>query len=158
MENNVEVKLKELQSRLQLIKAEDIMTRDVITVPEDLSLAQVSDFMIKERISGLPVAKGEDKDKPIGMVTTTDLFGLISMIRSGAATENALNPNVSFAMSSNIISIDKTTTLDQIIDMMKENNIHTVPVFEDGKMVGIVGRRDVFKNFYSVAKSIAEGK
>ena len=108
--------------------------------------------MIKKRISGLPVA-AENGDL-VGMITATDLFTLIDIIRSGSVKESALNPKVSFAMSARIISIEKTTTLDEIITTMKRKNIHTIPVCENGKMVGVVGRRDVFKNFYNAAQSI----
>ena len=154
MEKNIENKLSALQAKLQSIKAGDFMTTNIITASENMSIVDIADFMINKRISGLPVTS--DNGQLSGIITTTDLFTLIDIIRSGSIKENALNPKVSFAMSTNIISISKDTTLEQIIVMMKQHNIHTLPVCEEGKMIGIVGRRDVFKNFYSAAKSIAD--
>ncbi|MFA6378298.1 MAG: CBS domain-containing protein [Candidatus Omnitrophota bacterium] len=156
MTKSVENQVAELQERLKLIRAEDLMTTNILTVKEDLSLAEVSDLMIKKRVSGLPVVR--EKDELVGIITATDLFTLIDIIRSGSVKEDALNPKVSFAMSTNILSIEKSTTLDEIITLMKRKNIHTLPVCEHGKMVGIIGRRDVFKNFYATAQSIAKGQ
>ncbi len=156
MAKSAEDQAVELQEKLKLIKAEDFMTTTILTVKEDLSLAEVSDLMIKKRVSGIPVV-GANVEL-VGIITATDLFTLIDIIRSGSAKEGALNPNVSFAMSTHILSIEKSTTLDEIVTVMKRKNIHTLPVCENGKMVGIVGRRDVFKNFYALAQNIAKGQ
>jgi len=155
MENNKEIRMKELQKKLESIKAEDIMTTEIVTASEELPLSEISDFMIKKRISGLPVVR--EKGELVGMITATDLFTMIDIIRSGDIKEEALNPKVNFAMSTNIVSITRDTRLDQIITIMKKNNIHTIPVCEEGKMVGVIGRRDVFKNFYSAAGNVAAG-
>jgi len=112
----------------------------------------IADVMIEKLISGLPVVK--KKSQIIGMITETDLFTLIDIIRSGDIHTSDLNPKVSFSMSTNVIIIDKETTLDQIIYVMKRNNIHTIPVCEKGTMVGIIGKRDVLKSFYNAVKSI----
>ena len=47
--------LKDLKKRLQLIKAKDIMTKDVIATTEDTHLAELAQMMVKSRVSGLPV-------------------------------------------------------------------------------------------------------
>ena len=155
MTESVEIQVAELEGKLKLIKAEDFMTTNILTVKEDLTLAEVASLMIKNRVSGLPVVRANGD--LVGIITATDLFTLIDIIRSGSAKEDALNPKVAFAMSTNIVSIAKGTTLDEIVTLMKRKNIHTIPVCEDGKMVGIVGRRDVFKNFYAIAQSVAQG-
>jgi len=156
MVKSIENQVSKLQERLKLIKAEDFMTTNILTVKENLSLAEVSDLMIKKRVSGLPVVS--ENDELVGIITATDLFTLIDVIRSGSAKEDALNPKVSFAMSTEIMSIERNTTLDDIVTLMKRKNIHTIPVCEHGKMVGIVGRRDVFKNFYAAAQAVADGQ
>ena len=64
------------------------------------------------------------------------------------------NPTVKYAMSTEINKIKKNATLDEIIATMKYKNVHTLPVFDGGKMIGIIGRRDVFKNFYAIVKEL----
>ncbi len=150
-------RLHDLVVALRAVKAKDIMTRDVITTTEDTTLADIAHLMIEKRISGLPVVG--KKGKITGVVTATDLFIVMDMIKSGDVagdkTMSTCNPTVRFAMSTEVVKIKKNTTLDEIIAIMKYKNIHTLPVFEENKMVGVIGRRDVFKNFYSAVKDIA---
>jgi len=156
MTKKVKSKLSDLTKQLKAVKAKDIMTHYVITTTEDVPLADVSETMIKARISGLPVLG--KKDKMIGMITATDLFIMMDMIQSGDITENGFmatsSPTVKFAMSTEINKIKKSTTLDEIIAIMKYKNVHTLPVVESGKLVGIIGKRDVFKNFYAVVNKL----
>lgn len=145
-----------LAAKLQTILAKDIMTRKVITTTEDTRLSSIGELMIKTRISGLPVKN--KKGKIIGIITANDLFMIMDMIKSGDIIGKNLkdiyNPTVKFAMSTQVVKISKTTTLDEIIAIMKYKNIHTLPVFEGTKMVGVIGRRDVFKNFYFTIKDL----
>lgn len=148
--------LNDLARSLKSIKAKDIMTKDVITTTERATLADIAEIMTKARISGLPVI-GE-KGKIVGIITDTDLFLVMDMIKAGDVVENGKravsNPTVKFAMSTEVIKITKNTTLEEILAVMKYKNIHTLPVFERNNMVGIIGRRDVFKSFYAVAKDL----
>jgi len=158
MKKSLKTWLGDLSDNLESIKAKDIMTKKVITTKVDAHLAEVAQVMIKARISGLPVLS--KKGKVIGVVTATDLFLVMDMIKSGDIVEDdklaVSNPTVRFAMSSDLIKIKKSTTLEEIIALMKYKNIHTLPVFEGSKMVGVIGRRDVFKNFYSAVKSVKQ--
>ena len=146
----------ELTKKLKSIKAKDIMTHYVVTTTEDTHLADVAELMIKARISGLPVMGR--KGKIMGMITATDLFIMMDMIKSGDVTENGLlsasNPTVKYAMSTEINKLKKSTTLDEIMAIMKYKNVHTLPVCEGPKLVGVIGRRDVFKNFYAIVKEL----
>jgi len=148
--------LKSLDKKLKEIKARDIMTREVITTGRDRDLHEVAELMIENRISGLPVVSRAGKIQ--GVVTETDLFMVMDMVKSGdvvlAKGKKGLTPAVSFAMSTKVTSISQNATLDEIIVLMKYRNQHTLPVVERGKMIGVIGKRDVFKSFYSAVKSL----
>ena len=148
--------LDDLTKRLQAIKAKDIMTEYVITTTENTSLAEVAELMIKTRVSGFPVIGA--KGKIVGIITSTDLFIVMDMIKSGDVVQNGISniskPTVKFAMSTDVVRIKKNTTLDKIIALMKYRNLHTLPVVEGNQMIGVIGRRDVFKNFYKVEKDL----
>ncbi|MFH1692400.1 MAG: CBS domain-containing protein [Candidatus Omnitrophota bacterium] len=148
--------VEDLEKKLQAIKAKNIMTKEVITTVETASLSEIAEIMIKKRISGMPVV--DIKGKIVGIVSEADLFLVMDMIKSGDVVEDSMaaisHPTVKFAMSTEVCKIKKDTTLDEIITLMKYKNIHTLPVFDGAKMVGVIGRRDVFKNFYSVIKKL----
>lgn len=156
MAKNPKTKLELLMERLKSIKAEDIMTKNVITATENTYLSDVAETMIRFRISGLPVI-GKD-GRVIGIITSDDLFLVMEMIESGDLVENgriqASKSTVRFAMSTEVVKIKKNTNLARIIALMRYKNVHTLPVFEGNRMVGVIGRRDVYKNFYSVIKDL----
>ena len=149
-------KIKKLVKKLKLIKAKDIMSKDVITTTENTSLADIAELMTKMRISGMPVVR--KKGKVVGLITMKDLFIVMDMLKFGDVVEEGLkaiaNPTVKFAMSTEIIKAKENMTLDEIINIVRSRNVHTLPVFRGNKMVGVIGRRDIFKNFYAVAKGL----
>lgn len=155
MKNHEKFTLQELTDNLKKIKARDIMTKDVITVKKDDTLDEIATLMIEKRISGFPVL---ENDKIIGIITADDLFMVMDLIKTGEIlTDNSENnslPKVDFAMSSEFVTTEPETDLDEIIALMKYRNIHTLPIVENNKLVGVIGRRDVFKNFYCTVKNI----
>lgn len=63
----------ELHYLLSKLKVEKVMTRNVITVDEDLPIEEAARIMADNGISGLPVMRG---NVLIGIITETDLFKL----------------------------------------------------------------------------------
>jgi len=147
--------MQELTDNLKMIKAEDIMTREVITVRKDDTLDLIAKLMIDKRISGFPVL---EDDEIIGVITANDLFLVMDLIKTGEilkdnSDSNSL-PKVDFAMSTEVITVKPNTDLNEIIALMKYRNIHTLPVVNHNKLVGVIGRRDVYRNFYCTVKNI----
>jgi len=46
-------------------------------------------------------------------------------------------------------TISPDTRLDEIATIMAEDNIHTLPVLDEGKLVGIIGKKDIIKTLIS---------
>ncbi len=53
------------------ITVNDVMTKDVVTVPEDMPIEDAARLMADTKIGGLPVMRGKEI---VGMITETDLF------------------------------------------------------------------------------------
>jgi CBS domain-containing protein len=49
------------------------------------------------------------------------------------------------AMTPNPVTIDPETPLEEIATLMVTKNIHTLPVVEGGKVVGVVGKEDILR-------------
>jgi CBS domain-containing protein len=152
----VKTKLDILKKRLKSIKAKDIMTKNVFTIKEDKHLSEAAKIMVKKRVSGLPVIN--KKGKLTGLIGDHDLFLVMDMIESGNVIQQNLrtisDPKVSYAMSKEPITIKKTTSLDEIISIMKYKNVHSLPVIQSRKIVGIIGRRDVYQTFYNIVSNL----
>src|SRR4030042_4073280 len=52
--------------------AQDIMTKDVITISKDATLADLSKLLLKNKISGVPVI--DEEGKIVGMATDADII------------------------------------------------------------------------------------
>ena len=61
----------EMHYLLSKLKVEKVMTRQVITVTEDLPIEEAARIMADNKISGLPVMRG---DILVGIITESDLF------------------------------------------------------------------------------------
>jgi len=53
------------------------------------------------------------------------------------------------AMVSNPITVDTETSLEDIASLMLKHNVHTLPVLEQGKLVGIIGKEDILRTLMS---------
>ncbi len=70
----------ELNYLVSRITVKDLMTREVITIPESCPLEEAARIMVDNHISGLPVMRG---DTLVGMITESDLFKVFMEV-SGA--------------------------------------------------------------------------
>lgn len=138
------------------ILIEDIMTDRVETIPPEMRVGDLAHIMLRRGFNGFPVVENE---RIVGIVTFTDLFHLLHGQEHNlfvATTENIHQKiqqvkkwPVSEIMTKNPTTVSPKTTLNQIIQMVAEDRIHTFPVVEDGKLVGILGREDVLNATFS---------
>jgi len=65
----------ELLFLVSKIKIKDIMTKDPIMIPEDFTVEETAEILLKNKISGAPVIDNEGK--VVGTITQTDLFRVL---------------------------------------------------------------------------------
>jgi len=53
------------------------------------------------------------------------------------------------AMTTKVTTIQPHTSLEDIATLMVDKKFHTLPVVEDGKLVGVVGKEDVLRTVMS---------
>ncbi len=61
-----------LYELLSKIKVKEIMSRNIITIGPEQTIAKAAQLMLKHRISGMPVIDGEDE--LVGIITEKDIF------------------------------------------------------------------------------------
>ncbi|MBF0252754.1 MAG: CBS domain-containing protein [Candidatus Omnitrophica bacterium] len=134
---------------LKQVKAKDIMSKFAVTVEETASLTEAANLLMRFKISGLPVV--DISGNLVGIITSTDLFNIM-----GETVDNLSLPknyaNVKQVMKKDVITIEEETTLIEIIQIMFQKNIHTLPVVSKGEIKGVLGRRDVFNKYYKLLK------
>jgi CBS domain-containing protein len=108
--------------------AKEIMTRDIITVAPDLTVRKLAMTLVKNQISGAPVA-GKN-GKILGIVSEADIVA-----KKGK--------DVKAIMSKKVISVVEDTPVEEIAQLMTKHKIKRLPVMNGGKVVGIVSRADI---------------
>ena len=133
----------------------DIMTNTVITVPSDMPVKEFGRLLKEKRISGAPVTNKQGK--MIGIVTITDMLKVLKDIHNWKKLEVATpgldlsvqlekekeSATIEKYMTKLVLTIDQNETIDALFELMFENNIHSIPVTDNDKLVGIVGVRDI---------------
>lgn len=116
--------------------AADIMTQPVITATVDMRLMEVIDLLLRWHISGLPVVDSEGR--LLGIITEHDL---LNFTFDGHAEE----ATVGEAMSKNVVFFSPETPISELVKACIHQRIRRVPIVKDGKVVGIVSRRDILR-------------
>jgi len=133
----------------------EIMSKKVITVSPEAPLKEVGEILKKEKISGLPVVN--DSGEILGIITMTDMLKILNGVykwRELEKAEEGLNFSTLFEkekkgakvkdyMSRNVFTLSKDDTLEDVMRLMFSNGVHTLPVAQEGKLIGVVGRRDL---------------
>ncbi|MCA9899065.1 MAG: CBS domain-containing protein [Ardenticatenaceae bacterium] len=64
----------EINYLVSRIRIKDVMTKDVLTITEDMPIEEAARIMVDNKVGGLPVVKNGDV---IGLITETDLFKML---------------------------------------------------------------------------------
>jgi CBS domain-containing protein len=117
-------------------KVKDIMTKMVVTIEADKSVAEATALMTKNNVSNLIVMDGIS---PIGIVTERDF------VRKVLAKNKLPTINISEIMSSPLRVIDPDAPIKEAARKMIRKGIRRLPVIQDNKLVGIITTTDIAK-------------
>ena len=145
-----------------MLTAKDIMSKDVVTVTPDTSIEELASLLVSNEISGVPVV--DANGSLAGIVTENDLISrnkrlhiptVVSFLDAAIYLESSKKfaeevkrvtaTKVADIMVKKVVTIAEDTSLTDIATIMSEKKVHILPVVKAGKVVGIVGKRDVVK-------------
>ena len=112
------------------MQVREIMTSDVISVPENNTIEDAARVLARQRISGLPVVN--EAGALVGLVTEYDFIS-----KQGAT--------VADIMSRGVISVTEDTDVEEVAHLLANRRIRRVPVLRGDRLVGIVSRSDLIK-------------
>ena len=119
-----------------MFEIETVMTTDLITVARHAPITKVLEIMSEHDVTGLPVVN--DDMTLVGIISEKDLLTLISDQGDNSAKAEDF-------MTEDIISFDQNDDLIAICECLTNNHFRRVPIVSQGKLVGIVSRRDIIK-------------
>ena len=116
------------------------MTRDVIVVPPELTLANAWRVMTRERIRHLPVVRA---GALIGMLSDRDVLARGTMGKDGIL-DVAPHDIVGEAMTPTpLVTCDASTNVSELARRMTEEKIDAIPVVNGLRLVGLVTSTDL---------------
>jgi len=146
----------------------EVMTSPVLSVLEDWSLEELTDYLVANNVTGVPVesASGE----VVGVVSMTDIVRFANVPIKERETDDAHDYflatlagryafedlqalriesshriTVKDLMTNMIFAVDENASVQQAADIMIKGNIHRLLVTKDRQIVGIVAALDLLK-------------
>ena len=119
------------------ILVKDYMQANVQAIPVDASVREVVEHLLKWNITGAPVVNAEMR--LIGFVSESDCMK--EMLNSAFFSDNSAQ--VSSIMRHDVLSVTPETSILEIAETMLGNKPKNYPVVENGKLVGLINRRNI---------------
>ncbi len=140
----------------------DIMTTEVITVSPETEIVHAARLLVDNKVNGLPVIDAQQQ--VVGIVCQSDLIVQQKRVRvpslftflDGYITlasakqferevEKIAASQVQQAMTRDPTCVSPDTAIEDAATLMVEKNYHTLPVVDDRRLVGVVGKEDMLR-------------
>ena len=149
------------------LTAQDIMNPEVMSVQDDLTVAELAAFLVDQEISGAPVR--DELGKLVGVVSVTDIVRTHSSDGERYAPDH--DPGfyvrgwedrveveelqgyhfeddsllVRDIMTPSVFAVEVSTPVREVARSMMDSHLHRILVVNDGEVVGIVSTSDMLQ-------------
>lgn len=130
---------------MESLKVRDYMTLQAVTFKPEMSLSAALDKVMSSAHLGGPVIN--EQEQVIGFLSEQDLLDKLVKVSYFCQDTHI----VSDCMHPEVLSVSPETSIIELADMMKVGKPKVYPVLDNGKLVGIITRRDVLR---AIGKSI----
>ncbi len=114
--------------------AKAIMNTRVISISQNEDLYEAINMMALNHITGLPVV--DENEHLVGIITEKDVLTLLYNLDDKPGL-------VRDFMTSEVVCFDQEDDLNDVIDALRTNHFRRVPILNDGRLVGIISRKDI---------------
>ena len=140
------------------MKVKDVMKTALILIHKDTPYHEVARTLYENKISGAPVV--DEEGNLVGIISEKDLFRVMypyygsfynnpGLYFDLEERENKIHEikdkKIENFMTEITISVSPDTPIMKVGATMTARDINRMPVLENGKLVGIVSRGDIFK-------------
>jgi acetoin utilization protein AcuB len=137
-----------------MLRVRDAMTREVLTVEPETSVAEAWGICRERNIRHLPVMEG---GRMVGLVSDRDLRE-VSPRRASFDEENTLGwVRVREIMSTDLITIHPLDTIEHAAREIYEHKINCLPVVAEGELVGIITSSDLMRTLIELVGAHGPG-
>lgn len=145
-----------------MLKVKDIMSTKVITLNPETDITEAAKLLLENRINGAPVV--DEEGRLLGILCQSDLIAqqkrlplpsvftildgyisFTSMDQIQAQVDKIAASKVRQAMTKKPVTVGPEDTVEDVATLMVDSNYHTLPVEENGILLGVVGKEDVLR-------------
>lgn len=142
--------------------AQDVMSKDPVSISANAEIAEAARLLLEKKFNGLPVV--DDDGQLVGILCQSDLiaqqkrlklpsvftlldgfFPLSSEREFEREMEKITATRVEQAMTRNPVHVTPDTPLEEVATIMAEKKLYTLPVVQDDRLVGVVGKEDILR-------------
>ncbi len=143
-------------------QVKDIMTTELITVHPETELTQAAQLLLEKHINGMPVV--DAGGRLVGIFCQSDLIvqqkklsipsfftfldgfiPLTSMKQMEREIEKVSATTVGQVMTPDPVTVRSDAPIEDVASLMLEKRYHTIPVVDDGRLTGIIGKEDMLR-------------
>ena len=146
-----------------MLTAKDVMTKEVVTVSLDMPVEELAFLLCEKKISGAPVldASGNffgvvtesdliDQTKKLHIPTVVTILDSVIFLEKPGKFEQEIKKMAGRTVKDicvrEVISVNPDTSIEELASIMAEKKVHTLPVFENSRLVGVVGKTDIIRS------------
>lgn len=126
----------------------DVMTSDVETIDAEASLTDAAESMIESNVGSLVIV--DEDDHLIGILTQTDI---VEFAADTDAVTGSDVPPVREKMATDIVTVSRNAVFEDAVEKLLSNDIHHLPVVDEGKLAGIITTTDLGTVFTSAPEA-----
>lgn len=117
-----------------MAKAKAIMNTHVISISRNEDIYEAINIMALNNITGLPVV--DEHENLVGIITEKDVLAMLYNLDDKPGL-------VRDFMTSEVVCFDQEDDLNDVVDALRTNHFRRVPILNDGRLVGIISRKDI---------------
>lgn len=119
-------------------RARDIMTANPQCVTSDDTITRAAEIMRDSNVGVVPVVEDHSSMRLAGIVTDRDIA--VRVVAEGRNVDQIRTRDI---MSSGLATVDPEADVDQVMDLMKRDQVRRIPVVEGDRLVGIIAQADI---------------
>ncbi len=129
-----------------VLKAKDVMVKNIIYLDEKASVFDAVKKMVNKNIGSVAVKKD---DKFVGIITERDVLSRVIAQKKDFETTQLWE-----VMSSPLITIEADASLYRVSKMLIKHNIKRIFVEENGEIIGLISQRDLIMEIMNAFLSL----
>jgi len=119
------------------LQVSEVMTRRPVVVETGKTVTDAAVLMKRYNVSSVLVMDGK---KVIGIIASDDI-----VFRVTAEKKSSAETIIDDVMSTNIVSILPTATIERAMEELNANDIRQLPVMQEGQLVGFITLKDIIR-------------